>query len=190
VAVGSDLTGRVATTVTTTGSQYDPANLIDDDLTTYDTTIETGASYGWTDSITVCFAEPQPDVTAMGVVFKFFADGGWLDEASHPIRIYASTDGFLFGQVSGLDTSTYSADHEDLAALSWDVESGYLFTFEPLTEPILCLGIQGDGGGTADPYPGIDTAGFLAVTEIEVFQIPEIFADGFEDGTTDAWSSP
>jgi hypothetical protein len=189
LAIESDLTGRVPTTVNLSSSQYLPANLIDDDLDSYDTTVLSDPGFGRFDLVQICFDEPQRGITAVGVVFKFFSDGGWYDESVSPFRILYSTNGSFFVPVSDLHKSTYADDYLDLAALAWNVESGYLLTFAPLEADVLCLQLEGDGGGTADPDPGTDTEGFLAITELEVFQVPEIFADGLESSTTSAWSA-
>ena len=193
VDLTGDLTGEPGTTAFSNHSQYDLANLIDDDLVTYDTTVDSGedlVNHGRYDHMGVMFAEPQSDVTALGIILKFFPDGGWYDETVEPFTIeYTTNNGSTWIPVTGLDKGVYPDDYLLLEAATYPLETGFLFTFDPISVPIDGIRIWGDGGGTADPYPFTDTEGFLAANEIEVFTDGTVFVDGFESGDTTAWSS-
>jgi hypothetical protein len=188
-----DLTGAAGTTAFSTHSQYDLSSLIDDDLTTYDTTVLAGqdlVNHGRYDQMGVMFATPQSHVTAFGIVLKFFSDGGWLDEDHDPFTIeYTTNNGASWIPVTGLDKGTYADDYAGLELSTYPLETGFLFTFDPISIPIDGIRIWGDGGGTADPYSFPDSEGFLAATEIEVFTDGFLFADGFEVGNTSDWTT-
>jgi hypothetical protein len=169
------------------------ASLTDDDLTTYDTTVLAGkdlVNHGRHDHMGVMFTTPQSHVTAFGIVLKFFFDGGWLDEDVEPFTIeYTINNGSTWIPVTGLEKGTYPDDYTGLELSPYPLETGFLFTFDPISVPIDGIRIWGDGGGTADPYSFPDSEGFLAATEIEVFTDGSLFADGFEVGNTSDWST-
>jgi hypothetical protein len=187
-----DHTALPGTTPFSNHSQYGLANLIDDDLTTYDTTVNSGADgvdHDRFDNMGVMFAQPLANVSAIGIVLKFFDDGGWLDLTEVPLRVEYSIDGgWSWPSVSGLYMGVYSTDYPLLELLDHPVETGFLFAFDTIPVPIDGIRIRGDGGGTADPYPYTNTEGFLAATEIEVFTDGTVFTDGFETGDATAWS--
>lgn len=138
--------------------------LIDNDLTTYQTTVfAEDNSQDPNDYAGVLFEQSQSDVAGFGIVFKYFGDGGCFD--SFEIQTYdAATD--TWTAVTGLDTSTYYDDKTYLTDVATDfVEAGYLFTFDEV-DSIDGIRIYGDGWGTA-------WDGFIGASEIEVFQVPE-----------------
>ena len=192
VDLTKDLTGGPGTTAFSNHSQYDLANLIDDDLATYDTTVWSGkdsVDHGRYDHMGVMFAQPQRYVTAFGIILKFFSDGGWYEEAAEPFTIeYTEDNGSTWIPVTGLVKGIYPGDYPLLDALGYPVETGFLFIFDPISVPIDGLRIWGDGAGTADPYPFTDTEGFLGASEIEVFGNGTVFVEGFESGDLSAWS--
>jgi hypothetical protein len=193
VDLTTDLSGSTGTTAFSNDTQYGLSNLIDDDLTTYDTTVGAGedlVNHGRYDHMGVMFATPQSNVTAFGIILKFFSDGGWLDEAIEPFTIeYTTNNGSTWLPVTGLHKSTYADDYPLLELSPYPLETGFLFIFEPIPVPIDGIRIWGDGGGTADPFSFTDTEGFLAATEIEVFTDGFMFADGFESGGVSDWST-
>lgn len=166
VDFSNDLTELANTTPIITESQFDPINLIDNDLTTYDTTVFADSDEGdptAIDYVGALFDEPQDNVAGLGVVFKCFGDGGVFD--SFDIETY-DADSDTWTIVSGLDVATYFDDKDYLTDVAPDgVEAGYLFTFDPAND-VDGIRIVGDGWGTA-------WDGFIAATELEVFQVPE-----------------
>lgn len=167
VDITNDLTDLPGTTGIISDAQFgNPDSLVDNDLTTYETTVfaEENGVPSDQDYVGAMFAETQNDVAGFGVVFKRFFDGGLLD--SFVIETYdAATD--TWTAVTGVDTSTYYDDFNYLTTTGpIGVEVGYLFTFDA-ADGVDGIRIFGPGWGTA--YGD----GFLAASEVEVFQIPE-----------------
>ncbi len=167
VELGADLTDLPGTTAIVNNSQFNPANLIDNDLNTLETNVFAPA--GDTDYMGVLFEQPQDSVAGFGLTQKFFPDGGWYD--SFTIETY-DADSDTWTAVTGLDTGRYYDDQPYLvdraSSPDWavQVETGYLLTFDPVND-VDGIRIIGDGGGTAFGD------GFSAASEIEVFQLPE-----------------
>lgn len=138
--------------------------LIDDDLTTLQTTVfaENNGNDS-TDYAGVLFDASQDDVAGLGIVFKRFFDGGVFD--SFAIETYDETSD-TWTEVTGLDTATYFDDKTYLTDVAdIGVEAGYLFTFDAV-DGVDGIRIIGDGWGTA-------WDGFIGVSEIQVFPVPE-----------------
>jgi hypothetical protein len=165
VELGNDLTDLPNTTAIITHPQFgDPGRLIDNDLSTFETTVfAEDNGLGPEDFAGVLFDESQSNVGGLGVIFKRFGDGGVFD--SFTIETYdLATD--TWAAVSGLDTATYFDDLGYITTVSAiGTELGYLFTFDAV-DGVDGVRIIGDGWGTAFD-------GFIAVTELEVFQVPE-----------------
>lgn len=165
VDLGNDLTDLPNTSAIMTHAQFgNPDSIIDNDLGTIETTVfAEDNGFGPEDYAGVLFDQPQNAVAGFGIVLKRFFDGGVFD--SFAIETYDSaTD--TWTAVTGLDTSTYYDDKDYLTNVAEvGTEAGYLFTFDAVSG-IDGIRINGDGWGTM-----LD--GFIAVSEIEVFQIPE-----------------
>lgn len=137
-----------------------PEHVIDNDLETFDTTFL--APEGSEDFVGVLWPTEQHRISAIGVVLKWFSDGGWFDQTVSEFVIETTSDyGSSWVAVAEVDKDVYNNDYNSLASLAWDVESGFLFTFDPV-HSANGIRIRGDGAGTAGD-------GFIAVTELEVF---------------------
>lgn len=166
VDLSTDLTGLPGTTPIMTHSQLDINSLIDDDLTTFTTTVFAEDNLGVPQAVDyagVLFDESQDQVAGFGITFKRFFDGGVFD--TFAIETY-DADSDAWTAVTGLDTASYFDDLTyvtDTAPVG--VELGYLFTFNSVND-VDGIRIIGDGWGAA-------FEGFIGVTEIEVFGVPE-----------------
>jgi hypothetical protein len=135
--------------------------MLDDDYYSFDTTVD--AAPGLDDVAGVLWEAPRDTVTAVGIVFKFFSDGGWFDDSSSPFSVeWTANGGTTWFPVTGLQKGRYTTDYPALEALPWDVEAGYLLTFDPV-HGIDGIRVRGDGGGFAN------SDGFIGVVELEAF---------------------
>lgn len=134
--------------------------------------------------------QPQFRVGAIGVILRWFGDGGFYkDGGAAPLRVEYTTTATLnpaaaaWLPVTGLDKGRYPTEWSNLAAgpdVFWHV--AFLFRFDPL-DGITGLRIIGApaGGGTGDPD------GYVGAYEIEVFGVPTLASrlDHEPDGDID-----
>lgn len=129
-------------------------------------------SYGSRDSedfIGVLFATKQLNVSAVGVGFQWYNDGGiFEDSCVHPLRIeYTKDGGMTWTAVTGLDTGRYRDEWTSIAVnIGWNPRTDWLFRFDEVDD-IDGLRIIGTPAGR-----GGDTNGFVTGYEFEVFGVP------------------
>lgn len=180
-ATGNGLMGYAASA--TTGVAYSQKNrlhqLNDGDLAgnNYDTTHipdynSQDPDDQWVyDYVGVSWATSQSGVAEIQLYIKKFGDGGWFatggtgandptaDSLSYAPTVQYSTD----GGASWLVAANQSTDYDAATAYA-----PATFAFDPLSG-INAIRVIGDGWGPS----GSDPTGFLGVTEIEVYAVPE-----------------
>lgn len=177
LALGAN--GIMSSTSSWSGS---PAELTDGVITATDDSVDSYGGIG-EDFVGVTWSQPQYQVGAMGVVFKWYNDGGLLrDDCERPLRIEYTTDGNTWTPVSGLDTGRYSDEYRNIAMpIGWYPRTAWLFTFDELND-ITGLRIIGESAGRDG-----DVDGFIAAYEVEVFGRPTLASriDSEPDGDID-----
>ena len=155
------------------------ANLTDGDLTTR---MDTWGPWAKEDYLGVQWPTPQYRVSAIGVAFKYFADGGIFDDCQDPLRVeYTTVSNSSWTPVAGLNKFRYPYVWQRLSYLP-AAQVGFLFTFDEI-DGLNGLRIIGDPHGVSG-----DKDGFLGAFEVEVFAKPSIgvICDYDNDGDVDA----
>ncbi|MEP0844995.1 MAG: hypothetical protein HRF43_20020, partial [Phycisphaerae bacterium] len=120
------------------------------------------------DWIGVTWPTPQNNVTAVGMTFAGFKDGGYFGNdlcgVDASVRVEYTTDGENWTPVSGLDAGRYPAVARKLQALQWGPDTAWLLRFDPVSG-ITGIRIIGDPSG----FVTTDGDGFLGWLELEVF---------------------
>jgi hypothetical protein len=144
------------------------ANLTDGNPTTrVDTylateTIDTGPEVV-EDYCGVTWATPRHRISAVGIGFASFGDGGWLDDCVSPVRVEYRTGGGGWIPVTGLNKGRFP----DMWQRMWwgSCQIGWLFRFDELYY-VDAIRVIGQGNSQADGN------GFMGCYEFEVFGAP------------------
>ncbi len=140
------------------------------------------------DFLGIGWDSPRSGVCAIQLYHRIFGDGGWFGDLTTAVapRVQVTRDGgTTWNDLSGVET--------DYASLvSPDTQNGQIvgpitFTFEP-QDGIGGIRLFGESGGRA----GVDTSGFVAAAEFEVFEIvrPRLVLSRQGSGLVLSWSEP
>ncbi|MEP0844994.1 MAG: hypothetical protein HRF43_20015 [Phycisphaerae bacterium] len=134
------------------------------------------------DYMGIAWGTPQYGVSAMGIAFHSFGDGGLFDDCQVPLRIeYTTSTNPDWTPVTNLNKHRYPYVWQRISYLA-NVQVGFLFTFDPVND-VTAIRIIGDPHGDA----GADESGFLGAYEVEVFGVPVLaeVIDSDDDGDID-----
>ena len=145
-----------------------PQTLTDGSFTwdSYDTTW--GAGGPRDEYIGVLLNSAKDNITAIGITFKTFGDGGWFNPDTMKVQ-YTRDGGTSWSDVTGLNMGRYPTDLNYLInTATWPEAAPFLWTFDSI-DGVNGMRIYGAPGGGLT-----DVDGFIGAEEFEIFaQIPE-----------------